>query len=187
MPLYCIIIWHPLCNITQCIILYTVCYLLHPKKRLKAPKTLKMSLKKSNICSFFSLNLEKFTPDRKILHRHRLWCLWQIWGMVKVKKKSNFVHRQQFDWDLIWVSWLCWLSWHGILDATFAVNSFLIISTIMTSLHHDRTEIITSWLILRLDLDWCFAFECLLLLLARFSSRKCLLNANRCSCKEHLV
>ena len=29
LPLYCIIIWHPLCNITQCIILYTVCY-LHP-------------------------------------------------------------------------------------------------------------------------------------------------------------
>ena len=43
--------------------------ILHPKKRLKAPKTLKMSLKKSNIC-IFSLNLEKFTPDRKFLHRH---------------------------------------------------------------------------------------------------------------------
>ena len=28
-----------------------------------------MSLKKSNIC-FFSLNLDKFTPDRKFLHRH---------------------------------------------------------------------------------------------------------------------
>ena len=39
------------------------------KKRLKAPKTLKMSLKKSNIC-IFSLNLEKFTPDRKVLDRH---------------------------------------------------------------------------------------------------------------------
>ena len=36
--------------------------ILHPKKRLKAKKTLKMSLKKSNIC-IFSLNLEKFTPD----------------------------------------------------------------------------------------------------------------------------
>ena len=30
------------------------------KKQLKAPKTLKMSLKKTNIC-IFSLNLEKFT------------------------------------------------------------------------------------------------------------------------------
>ena len=40
-----------------------------PKKRLKSPKTLKMSLKKSNIC-IFSLNLEKFTPDRKFIHRH---------------------------------------------------------------------------------------------------------------------
>ena len=27
--------------------------ILHPKKRLKTPKTLKMSLKKSNVCSFF--------------------------------------------------------------------------------------------------------------------------------------
>ena len=26
-------------------------------------------------------NLEKITPGRKNLHRHRLWCLWQIWGM----------------------------------------------------------------------------------------------------------
>ena len=54
--------------------------ILHPKKWLKVPKTLKMYLKKSNIC-IFSLNLEKFTPDRKILHRHRLW---QIWGMLQV-------------------------------------------------------------------------------------------------------
>ena len=38
--------------------------ILHPKKRLKSPKTLKMSLKKSYIC-IFSLILEKFTPDRK--------------------------------------------------------------------------------------------------------------------------
>ena len=64
--------------------------ILHPKKRLKAPKTLKMSLKKSNIC-IFSLNLEKFTPDRKFLHRHRLWCLWRIWGMpcVWVRRSSS--------------------------------------------------------------------------------------------------
>ena len=34
------------------------------------------------IYAFFSLILEKFTPDRKFLHRHRLWCLWQICGMV---------------------------------------------------------------------------------------------------------
>ena len=26
---------------------------------------------------------ENFTPDRKNLHRHRLWCLWQIWSMYK--------------------------------------------------------------------------------------------------------
>merc|ERR1711955_96729 len=43
------------------------------KKRLKSPKILEMSLKKSNICSF-SLNLEKITPDRKFLPGPRLWC-----------------------------------------------------------------------------------------------------------------
>ena len=30
---------------------------------------------------FFAFNLEKFTPNRLFFHRHRLWCLWQIWGM----------------------------------------------------------------------------------------------------------
>ena len=38
------------------------------KKRQKAPKTLKMSQKKSNIC-IFSLILEKFTPDRKLTNK----------------------------------------------------------------------------------------------------------------------
>ena len=33
---------------------------------------------------FFAFNLEKITPGRKNLHRHRLWCLWQIWGMFAI-------------------------------------------------------------------------------------------------------
>ena len=47
--------------------------ILHPKKRLKAPKTLKMSLKKSNICIFFHLiwkNLhltENFYTDMSVV------------------------------------------------------------------------------------------------------------------------
>ena len=32
-------------------------------------------------CQFLAFNLEKNTPGRKHLHRHRLWCLWQISGM----------------------------------------------------------------------------------------------------------
>ena len=32
-------------------------------------------------CQLFTFNLEKITPGRKNLHRHRLWCLWQIVGM----------------------------------------------------------------------------------------------------------
>ena len=82
-------VYHP--TVAQAVSILHICHffytdrilenqILHPKKRLKAPKTLKKSLK-SQIYAFFSLNLEKFTPDRKFLHRHRLWCLWQIWGM----------------------------------------------------------------------------------------------------------
>ena len=33
-------------------------------------------------CQFFLFNLEIITPGRKNLHRHRLWCLWQISGML---------------------------------------------------------------------------------------------------------
>ena len=57
--------------------------ILHPKKRLKAPKTLKMSLKKSNICSF-SLNLYTW---QKIFTQTCLWCLWQIKGMTTTWKQ----------------------------------------------------------------------------------------------------
>ena len=35
--------------------------ILHPKKRLKAPKALKMSLKKSNICIFFTQSGKIYT------------------------------------------------------------------------------------------------------------------------------
>ena len=34
---------------------------------------------------FFAFNLEKITPGRNFLHRHRLWCLWLIWGMGKCR------------------------------------------------------------------------------------------------------
>ena len=55
-----------------------------PKKRLKTPKTLKMSLKKSNVCSFFlKLNLEKITPDRKFL-----------------KKIINYILAPQYDFGM---------------------------------------------------------------------------------------
>ena len=43
--------------------------ILHQKKWLRAPKTLKMSLKKSNICIFFTQSGKIYTC-RKFLHRH---------------------------------------------------------------------------------------------------------------------
>ena len=39
--------------------------------------------------AIFAFNLENFTPDRIFLHRHRLWCLWQIWGMARKCKPSQ--------------------------------------------------------------------------------------------------
>ena len=48
--------------------------ILHPKKRLKAPKTLKMSLKKSNIRSFFH-SIWKKLHLTEIFTQTCLWCL----------------------------------------------------------------------------------------------------------------
>ena len=48
--------------------------ILYPKKQLKAPKTLKMSLKKSNICILFTQSGKVYT--------------WQIWGRVILIQKS---------------------------------------------------------------------------------------------------
>ena len=50
---------------------------------------------------FFALNLYK-TPIFRVksvkiytghffLHRHRLWCLWQIWGMDKTHKREHWL------------------------------------------------------------------------------------------------
>ena len=49
----------------------------YTQKTTNGTKNTKNDSEKSNIC-ISSLNLEKFTPDRIFLHRHRLWCLWQI-------------------------------------------------------------------------------------------------------------
>ena len=52
-----------------------------PKKQLKAPKKLKMSLKKSNICIFFTQSGKIYTWQKNFIQTC-LWCLWQIWGML---------------------------------------------------------------------------------------------------------
>ena len=56
--------------------------ILHPKKQLKAPKTLKMSLKKSNICIFFhslwkNLHLtENFYTDMSVVSATNIRYAW---------------------------------------------------------------------------------------------------------------
>ena len=68
--------------------------ILHPKKRLKAPKTLKMSLKKSNICIFFTQSGKIYTWQ-KIFTQTCLWCLWQIWGMFPNSALSQYFGHLQ--------------------------------------------------------------------------------------------
>ena len=52
------------------------------------PKHSKMSLK-SKIYVVLVFNLENFTPDRIVLHGHRPWCPWQLWGMSSLTVKSQ--------------------------------------------------------------------------------------------------
>ena len=66
-----------------------------PKITTKGTKNTKNVSEKVKYMHFFSLNLEKFTPDRNFLHRHRLWCLWQIWGMLcnfSIKRGDENAH-----------------------------------------------------------------------------------------------
>ena len=77
--------------------------ILHPKKRLKAPKTLKMSLKNSNIWIFFTQSGKIYTWQ-KIFTQTCLWCLWQIWGMSSPN----------------WIEYSCsrWRAWETSMAAT---------------------------------------------------------------------
>ena len=51
--------------------------ILHQKKRLKAPKTLKMSLKKSNVCIFFTQSGKIYT-DMSVVSVTNLRYVWNI-------------------------------------------------------------------------------------------------------------
>ena len=54
----------------------------------------------------FSLNLEKFTPDSRFLHRHRRWCQWQIWGMPgESLEKETRQDSCDFLWQVCYGFW----------------------------------------------------------------------------------
>ena len=83
---------------------------------------------------FFAFILEKFTPDRKNLHRHRLWCLWQIWGMhvtasVQCKQKTGVYQlwhkRGQHVLGTINDSYWFLVSTHGCLYALSLDNKHI--------------------------------------------------------------
>ena len=62
---------HTMYKIIHCAALHTLCDIT---QRVSNYYTVKWQ--------FFAFNLEKITPGRKFLHRHRLWCLWLISGRV---------------------------------------------------------------------------------------------------------
>ena len=72
--------------------------ILHPKKRLKSPKTLKMSLKKSYICIFFTHSGKIYTWQ-KIFTQTCLWCLWQIKGMIGSKVGWCVMVSRGISWN----------------------------------------------------------------------------------------
>ena len=67
----CICRLHTVYKIIHCAALHTLCDIT---QRVSNYYTVKGQ--------FFTFNLEKITLGRKFLHRHRLWCLWQISGML---------------------------------------------------------------------------------------------------------
>ena len=74
--------------------------LLYTKKQRKTPQnTWKYPIQKLKY-AFLALNLE-FLTWQKFLHRHRMWCLWQISGLAttseialepSTKKSGNNIH-----------------------------------------------------------------------------------------------
>ena len=61
----------------------------YTQKTTKDTKNTKNVYEKVKCMQFFSLNLEKITPDRNFLHWHRRWCWWQIWGMGENSDKDD--------------------------------------------------------------------------------------------------
>merc|ERR1712004_85356 len=76
--------------------------ILHQKKRLKAPKTLKMSLKKSNICIFF----------------HSIWKNLHLTENFYTDMSVVSVTNMRYDTGILWHT----LTYSGILWHTLAYS-----------------------------------------------------------------
>ena len=76
-----------------------------PKKTTKDTKNTKNVSEKVKCMQFFSLNLEKFTPDRKFLHRHVCGVCdkYEVWGAgVNAKSHRNsYLNTESFHKNLI--------------------------------------------------------------------------------------
>ena len=67
-----------------------------PKKTTKGTKNTKNVSEKVKYMHFFSLNLEKFTPDRKFLHRHVCGVCdkYEVWQALGTRKKIQNTSTQ---------------------------------------------------------------------------------------------
>ena len=85
--------------------------ILHPKKRLKAPKTLKMSLKKSNICIFF-------TQSGKIYTWQKFFT--QAPPVVPVTNMRYDILPNKFRNQISYVECGKWVLWSPLLSINHA-------------------------------------------------------------------
>ena len=94
-PIYCV--KSPIqCKITCCGQNYRLSVWLHHENHT-------LSCTFCVIYTTFVKYMNHFTPERNNLHRHRLWCLWQIWGMPVLCKiifnqyLRNFISSHESD------------------------------------------------------------------------------------------
>ena len=76
---------HTVYKIIHCAALHTLCDIT---QRVSNYYTVKWHI--------FAFNLEKITPGRNFLHRHRLWCLWLISGMCNIFVREGVNNKESF-------------------------------------------------------------------------------------------
>ena len=96
-PIYCV--KSPIqCKITCCGQNCTLNVWLHHENHT-------LSLNYTTLVKYMDHFHENFTPDRKKLHRHRLWCLWQMWGMFIYSCSCAKIYI--FWCIFLFANWIC--------------------------------------------------------------------------------
>ena len=76
------------------------------------------------------MSSKKYTPDRKFLHRHRLWCLWEMWGMGEGVSSEDTKPKFEFVW---FFHWSCRIMLEPLKHVLHLIWSAFVISTANTT------------------------------------------------------